>query len=928
MIDLDRIKAALSCRDVAERLGISVPRKGDAECPKHKGQSLRLKDDFWKCWGCDVGGDVINLYQWLTDASFKDAVETLGRWAGVQVQWSADEQHKIQRRRQVEDVLAYAVAFYTLHYPDSAAQTYATERGWSKVADDARLGYAPDAWNMFVASLREAGIDLALALEAGLIRQKQNGDHFDLFRHRLVIPFIERGRVVYLQARSLGIGETSNGEPKYLNTALDEPPLYHFNGALNHTSLILTESTSDVLTFVAHGHVESLGTVGAEAKPAHMQRLKKREQVFVAAHNDKAGSRFADSIAGELGESVRIAPPPDGYKDWDEAFTAGASWEPDLTLTWFRWKLRHIEPATDPVLLRQQINPLLEYLAQLDEPAVIASYLKDMRAYFGWGHDIARGYELDIKKRQRTRQREATERQQVIHDDAGDAINLLPDVIFINPAQAYYDGIVYVSRQSTRRELVQNKFGARWVEIHRPVVVTSDRRVIPMPALRRDDPPGTVLYLDTDKRLALFSPVHQAATMWSYGSMAQHIRGEAPSIVPHAVYDAILSLFKRYLYHQNDDSYVIDVLWTIGTYFHQLFDAYPYLNIHGQKGSGKTTILVILGHLAFNAYHVTNVSEASLFRWIEAAAPTMLIDEQEGLTSRQAGREQKADLMGILKSGYQKGPVVTRQDTNDPTIMRQYRIYCPKAIASVELLEDILGDRSLLTYMHRPPDTMFTSGNLIPRNQMQIEEFSPIRDQLYLLLMQYAPDVAAIAPQVRMTYAGRFGELALPLFTIAALIDHSRGDGPLLVTQLVRAMDAQQERRIERNDTTPEQMFKSAIELAVSDAQDCHDKPEPNKWPQRLSDGRIVMDALHIADAFRRLFPSAKESYFRMEWLGKQVQKADFIEPWNRSEKSVRVYRWRRMVNERDELTNEVEPTEKMLSVYVVDVQAFQQTQG
>jgi hypothetical protein len=328
--------------------------------------------------------------------------------------------------------------------------------------------------------------------------------------------------------------------------------------------------------------------------------------------------------------------------------------------------------------------------------------------------------------------------------------------------------------------------------------------------------------------------------------------------------------------------------------------------------------LVLLGHLAFNAYHVTNVSEASLFRWIEAAAPTMLIDEQEGLTSRQAAREQKADLMGILKSGYQKGPVVTRQDTNDPSIMRSYHIYCPKAIASVELLEDILGDRSILTYMHRPPDTMYTEGHLQPRNLMKAEEFAPVRDQLYLFLMQHAADVAAIIPQVRMSYAGRFGELALPLYVMAALVDKSRGTGRAVLAQLDRALANQAQRRVERNDTTPEQVLRAAIELACGDAQDTT-TPVPTTWPQRLPDGTVVLDALHIADAFRRLLPSAKESYFRMEWLGKQVQKADYIAPWSPPGRTAQtLYRWKRTIQERDDSTGEVQPVEKFLTVYVV----------
>lgn len=913
MTNLDRIKATLSCRDVAERLGVAVPRRGDAECPRHKGTSLRLKDEWWRCFGgCEAGGDVFDLHQFVTGGDFTAAVTDLAGWAGVPLEWSADEQQKIAQQRQVEDVLAYAAAFYTMHYPDSPAVAYAAERGWEAVASDAQLGYAPDSWDALVKSLKEAGIALSLAFAAGLVKQRADGGYYDLFRNRIVVPFFDRGRVVYLQARAL-----DDQQPKYLNTAREEPPLYHLNGALKSAAPIVTESTSDVLSFSAY-HLPAVGTVGAEAKAHHVARLGSFDMLFVAAHNDAAGARFVDGLALALGERVRVAAPPAEYKDWDVALKAGATWAPDETLTWLRWRMRQIDPALDPVLQRKALDPILAYLASLDDAAIVATYLADLKKHFRWAATVARGYEQDIKTRRNARQKKVTEASGVAQDDEGTAVNLLPDVTFINPAQAYHDGIVYVARQTTRKELVQNKWGARQVDVNRPAVITSDRRILPMPQPRKDDPPGVVLYLDQDKRLALHSQVYQAAHAWSYDSMAAHVRGDAPAVAPHEVYDAVYALFHKHLWHPNDDDYALDVLWTIGTYFHQIFDAYPYLNIHGQKGSGKTTILILNGHLAFNAYHVTNVSEASLFRWIEAAAPTMLIDEQEGLTSRQAGREQKADLMGILKSGYQKGPVVTRQDTNDPSIMRQYHIYCPKAIASVELLEDILGDRSLLTYMHRPDDELFKTGRLIPRNMMRESDFAPVRDQLYLLLMQHAAAVAAIAPQVRMSYAGRFGELALPLFTIAALVDHSRSKGPQVVTQLARCLETQQQRRIERNDTTPEQMFRSAIEVAIADAQTVEGEPIANQWPQRLPDGSVVMDALHIADAFRRLFPSARESYFRMEWLGKQVQKADFIQPWAKPGRGAKtLYRWERAVQEKNDATGEVEAAQKILTVYV-----------
>lgn len=202
------------------------------------------------------------------------------------------------------------------------------------------------------------------------------------------------------------------------------------------------------------------------------------------------------------------------------------------------------------------------------------------------------------------------------------------------------------------------------------------------------------------------------------------------------------------------------------------------------------------------------------------------------------------------------------------------------------------------------------------------EEFSTIRDDLYLLLMQRAMHVDMARSQVKNQYSNRFGELTLPLFTMAALIDQFRDGKRQILNDLDQALAQQQERRIERNTITPEQMFREAIRSLIEEAEPAsHDGPQPGMKAQRLPDGRVVMDALHIHDSFRTLFPTAKESYCQLVWLGKQVAKSDFIEPWfPEGNERTRGYRWKRYVNEKHPETGEVEPMPKHLSVYIASM--------
>lgn len=922
MVDLDLIKSKLTPSDVFSRLGYALPKgKGDARCPKHDGVSLRLRDDqgLWHCFGCNVGGDIISLHTWLTGADFKDAVRELADWAGVTIQLAPDDVRKLQQRRQVEDLLAWAADWYAARYAGSVAEAYAKSR--TIEAPDARLGYAPDAWDDLTQALDAAGIDLRQAEAAGLIKQRgQSATFYDVLRHRLIVPNYSRGRCVYLQGRALAGGQTDDGTTKFKNTALAEPPLYHLNGALSgkHTP-ILSESTTDTLRLTVAG-LPGVSTYGAALKDGQLAQLRRLDRLYLAIHNDAAGGRFADNVAGALGEAVRIAPPPEGYKDWDEALTAGQPWAADENLTWLRWRLRSIAADTDPIKLKEVLEPLLSYLVDLDEAALSTIYLNEMAKHFSWPRDLQRAYEKTIKERRADRTKASQDARRVKSDDSGQRIDVIPDPVYINASQTYRDGVVYIARKVARKVTQIDKLGnATIYDVHRPAIITSDRRLLIPPEPKRDAPIGAVTYLNDERTLAMTKPLNNATDRWSYEGYTAHLDGRAPDVAPHVIYDQLLASIRQYVYHNAPGDYVIDVLWCMGTYFHQQFDAFPYLAVSGHKGSGKTTLLHWLSFVAFNALHIVNTSEASLYRMVEALAPTMLIDEQEGMNSRNAAKDGPlAALMGILKSGYQKGTTVTRQDPDAPAITQEFNVYSPKAMAAVAAFEDILADRAILVYMPKVTGATLKREQIRPRGLMHDGEFAPLRDNLYLLLMQHSDALTTIRQRAQSEHGARFGELAFPLICMAALVDLSRGDRTTL-NALDAALAQQEQHRAERNDLTPEAMLTEAVRLVVADAIPADGRPKPEKYAQLLPDGCVVMDAIHISDAFGALFSGRKDSFFNDQWLGNQVARTDYIDKYRPPGHTAKAaYRWERIISERSERTGDIEPMRKLLSVYIV----------
>ena len=85
MIDVERIKEQIDCRDVVERdLGRPKYRGRDYssyKCPLHneqKGYSLAVYADHWQCFGkCNRGGDAITWLREYHNLSFQDACQRL-----------------------------------------------------------------------------------------------------------------------------------------------------------------------------------------------------------------------------------------------------------------------------------------------------------------------------------------------------------------------------------------------------------------------------------------------------------------------------------------------------------------------------------------------------------------------------------------------------------------------------------------------------------------------------------------------------------------------------------------------------------------------------------------------------------------------------------------------------------------------------------
>ena len=305
-------------------------------CPFHneKSPSFHVYDDHFHCYGCGVHGDAISFWMQTTGASFPEAVESLAAEAGLEVpKASPAEARAEQRRLDLHEVLGRAQERFVrlLRAPEGAAAlAYLRGRGLSEETI-ARfgLGWSGDGRGGLIAELREAGVDAERALEAGLLREAEDGTRRELYWGRVTFPIRDRrGRLISFGGRALG-----DAKPKYINGP--DTAVFHKGRTLygldlaregvrpspekRAPPLVVVEGYMDVIALQQAGFGAAVAPLGTALTEEHLAELWRLAEVPVLCFDgDAAGARAAErSIMLALpllrpGLSLAIATVPGG----------------------------------------------------------------------------------------------------------------------------------------------------------------------------------------------------------------------------------------------------------------------------------------------------------------------------------------------------------------------------------------------------------------------------------------------------------------------------------------------------------------------------------------------------------------------------------------------------------------------------------------
>ena len=329
--DFDLKERVRSAVDIIDVIGATLElqpqgRNFVARCPWHNDRrpsmTVNQERQTWKCWPCDIGGDVFSFVMRRDGVDFPAAIRTLAEVAGIPVEeyqrgkktqpGSPDDKATLLSAMKLVSDAYFQMLDNGTGDDAKVARDYLAERG----IDDEnrkrfRIGFAPDSWSFAVDLLKQHNLSGEVAHAAGVASAKRSGGGYvDMFRGRLMFPIHD------LQDRPIALGgrvipaiadrHGDNAGGKYINGR--ETLLFRKSQQLYGLQLAREAIRRDGKVMVMEGYTDVVASRQAGIEPVvavlgtalgeqHVKILKRfADRVILVLDGDTAGQNRADEV--------------------------------------------------------------------------------------------------------------------------------------------------------------------------------------------------------------------------------------------------------------------------------------------------------------------------------------------------------------------------------------------------------------------------------------------------------------------------------------------------------------------------------------------------------------------------------------------------------------------------------------------------------
>ncbi len=449
--DIAEVREKARIDDVVSQY-VTLKRAGGGSvkglCPFHdeKTPSFNVNPSrqFFHCFGCGEGGDVIAFIMKVDGLTFTEAVERLGEKYGVQLRREEGDDEPARSRGPARGRLieAHKVAqeFYAeqLGAADAVvARQFLDRRGFDQAAAEMfGVGFAPRDGEALTRHLRGRRFTDEESVAAGLVAHGRS--HYDRFRGRLVWPIREaNGDTIGFGARR--IFDDDRIEAKYLNTS--ETAIYKKSTVLYGIDLarsamkdaqqaVVVEGYTDVMACHLAGVRTAVASCGTAFGNDHARVLRRflgdhgatSGEVIFTFDGDSAGQKAAMKVLESdqvFASQTYVAVAPEGMDPCDLRIKEGDEAVRELVAK--RQPLYRF--ALDNILARHDLDRADGRVDALRDAAGLVASIRDKTKVESFSRELAHMVGVDLDevraevRRAESRPAPAEERRAVRRDD-------------------------------------------------------------------------------------------------------------------------------------------------------------------------------------------------------------------------------------------------------------------------------------------------------------------------------------------------------------------------------------------------------------------------------------------------------------------------------------------------------------------------------
>ncbi|WP_125763261.1 DNA primase [Companilactobacillus hulinensis] len=316
-------------------------------CPFHEERtpSFSVAEDkqIFHCFSCGRGGNVFKFIMEIESKTFPESVIEVAQMGNIPVPdqyqandnnyQSSDSQTLIKMYEEAAKLYSHILLKTENGTP---ALKYLNGRDLDdKLIETFDLGYAPNNSNLLLQFFKDRKIDDSTLRKSGLFAENQEGDLFDRFRDRVMVPITdEAGNIIAFSGRILNKAE---GTAKYMNSP--ETPIFNKSKALfnlsnakktirDNKNVILFEGFMDVISAYKAGVTNGVASMGTSLTDQQLYTLSRlTNQINICYDGDDPGVEATYRAVTQLNDdrfSYGVISVPD-KKDPDEYIrSAGA----------------------------------------------------------------------------------------------------------------------------------------------------------------------------------------------------------------------------------------------------------------------------------------------------------------------------------------------------------------------------------------------------------------------------------------------------------------------------------------------------------------------------------------------------------------------------------------------------------------------------